>query len=86
MPRFVPCWALKALTSLIALSMAEVVSGAALRRLQLRPGDVQHGLAEAAGVRRKLGDVEDGRRAVVVEPDDAHIHKPGLSRLAAVTG
>jgi hypothetical protein len=59
---------------------------ATLRGLQLRPGDVQHELAEAAPVRRDLGDVEAGIVGIVVEADVAHIDKPGLGRLVAVTG
>ena len=55
-----------------------------LARLQLRPGDVQHDLAEAGAVLRQLPDIEDRGRAVVVEADVAHIHEAGLGGLEAV--
>jgi hypothetical protein len=55
-----------------------------LRGLQLRPGDVQHDLAEAGGVLRQLERIEDRRRAGVVEADVAHVHEAGLGGLEAV--
>ena len=56
-------------------------------RLELRPGNIQHDLAEGTGIiRQVLGKRKSRgwRRGIVVELDITHIDKPGLRRL--VTG
>jgi hypothetical protein len=60
---------------MMALSMAAVER--ALGRLQLPPGDVQHHLAERAGVVRKV-DARNGGRScgIVVEMVLTHVHDP----------